>query len=47
MREAAARLDFERATEIRDIIFELKELNDQFNSFYFDIIYLRIIVFKY
>ena len=28
MREAAARLDFERATEIRDIIFELKELND-------------------
>ena len=28
MREAAAKLDFERATEIRDIIFELKELND-------------------
>ena len=28
MREAAARLDFERATELRDIIFELRELND-------------------
>ncbi len=28
MREAASRLDFERATELRDIIFELKDLND-------------------
>ena len=27
MREAASRLDFERATEIRDVIFELKDLN--------------------
>ena len=27
MKEAAARLDFERATELRDIIFELKDLN--------------------
>ncbi len=26
-KEAAARLDFERATELRDIIFELKDLN--------------------
>ena len=26
MREAAAKLDFERATELRDIIFELKDL---------------------
>ena len=28
MREAAANLDFERATELRDTIFELKSLND-------------------
>ena len=28
MREAASKLDFERATELRDIIFELKDLND-------------------
>ena len=28
MREAASKLDFERATELRDIIFELKSLND-------------------
>ena len=28
MREAASKLDFERATELRDIIFELKEIND-------------------
>ena len=27
MKEAASRLDFERATELRDIIFELKDLN--------------------
>ena len=27
MREAASRLDFERATELRDVIFELKDLN--------------------
>ena len=27
MREAASRLDFERATELRDIIFELKDLD--------------------
>ena len=27
MREAASKLDFERATELRDIIFELKDLN--------------------
>ena len=26
MRDAASRLDFERATELRDIIFELKEI---------------------
>ena len=26
MKEAAARLDFERATELRDIIFELKDI---------------------
>ena len=29
MREAASKLDFERATELRDIIFELKDLNDK------------------
>ena len=28
MRECASRLDFERATELRDIIFELKEQNE-------------------
>ena len=28
MREAASRLDFERATELRDIIFELGDLNE-------------------
>ncbi len=28
MREAASKLDFERATELRDIIFELKSLDD-------------------
>ncbi|MBR4178539.1 MAG: excinuclease ABC subunit UvrB [Bacilli bacterium] len=28
MREAAAKLDFERATELRDIIFELRDIND-------------------
>ena len=27
MKEAASRLDFERATELRDVIFELKDLN--------------------
>ena len=27
MKEAASRLDFERATELRDIIFELKDVN--------------------
>ncbi len=27
MREAASKLDFERATELRDVIFELKDLN--------------------
>ena len=27
MRKAASRLDFERATELRDVIFELKDLN--------------------
>jgi excinuclease UvrABC helicase subunit UvrB len=27
MKEAASRLDFERATELRDIIFELKDLS--------------------
>ena len=27
MREAASKLDFERATELRDIIFEMKDLN--------------------
>ena len=26
MKEAAAKLDFERATELRDIIFELKDI---------------------
>jgi excinuclease UvrABC helicase subunit UvrB len=26
MKEAASKLDFERATELRDIIFELKDL---------------------
>ena len=26
MKEAASRLDFERATELRDVIFELKDL---------------------
>ena len=29
MREAASKLDFERATELRDIIFELKDLNEK------------------
>ena len=28
MKEAAAKLDFERATELRDIIFELRDIND-------------------
>ena len=28
MKEAASKLDFERATELRDIIFELKGIND-------------------
>jgi excinuclease UvrABC helicase subunit UvrB len=27
MREAASKLDFERATELRDIIFELRDIN--------------------
>ena len=27
MREAAAKLDFERATELRDILFEMKSEN--------------------
>ena len=28
MREAAGKLDFERATELRDIIFELRDIRD-------------------
>ena len=29
MREAASKFDFERATELRDVIFELKDMNDE------------------